>query len=61
MHPLETQIQELLDEIGTRPRGRRQMETLRAKLMAIKDNVRDMEVTLRRYDDMLEMSACQRY
>jgi hypothetical protein len=38
-----------------------EMEALRAKLMEIKIKVRDMELTLRRYDDMLEMSSCQRY
>lgn len=38
-----------------------EMEALCAKLMEIKDKVRDMEQTLRRYDDMLEMSSCQRY
>jgi len=38
-----------------------EMEDLCAKLMEIKIKVRDIEVTLRRYDDMLEMSSCQRY
>jgi len=38
-----------------------EMEALCAKLMEIKIKVRDIEVTLRRYDDMLEMSSCQRY
>lgn len=37
------------------------MEALCAKLQEIKDKVRDMERMLRRYDDMLEMSSCQRY
>jgi|APGre2960657444_1045066.scaffolds.fasta_scaffold49673_2 hypothetical protein len=38
-----------------------EMEDLCAKLMEIKIKVRDIEWTLRRYDDMLEMSSCQRY
>ena len=38
-----------------------EMEALCAKLMEIKIKVRDMEQTLRRYDDMIEMSSCQRY